>query len=91
MHEAASRTSQGILDRFGGCSMLLGESITSYRLEGGIPKEKWFEKKVEFNHLRVFECTAYMHVAAGERSKLDARSKKMVFLGYPRGVKGYRL
>ena len=32
-----------------------------------------------------------MHVDAGERSKLDAKAKKMIFLGYLRGVKGYRM
>ena len=53
------------------------------RLNGGIPKEKWSEKKVELGHLRVFGCTAYVHIAAGEWNKLDARSKKIVFLGYP--------
>ena len=35
--------------------------------------------------------TAYGHVDAGERSKLDVKAKKMIFLGYPRGVKGYRM
>ena len=34
---------------------------------------------------------AYVHIDASERSKLDARPKKMVFIGYPHGVKGYRL
>ena len=34
---------------------------------------------------------AYVHVDAGEQSKLDAKAKKMIFLGYPRGVKGYRM
>ena len=36
-------------------------------------------------------CTTYVHIGAGERIKLDARSRKMVFLGFPRGIKGYRL
>ena len=42
-------------------------------------------------HLRVFGCMAYMHINASEQSKLDAKSKKMVFIGYPHGVKRYRL
>ena len=39
----------------------------------------------------MFWCTAFVHIGAGEQSKLDARSRKMVFLGYPRGVKGCQL
>ena len=42
-------------------------------------------------HLKVLGCTANVHIAASERSKQDAKLKKMVFLGYPSGVKGYRL
>ena len=61
------------------------------RLEGEILEEKWSGKKVELGHLRVFGCTAYMHIAAGEQSKLDARSKKMIFQGYLWRVKRYRL
>ena len=34
---------------------------------------------------------AYVHMDASKRSKLDASSRKMVFIGYPRRVKGCRL
>ena len=39
----------------------------------------------------MFGCTIFVHIGAGEQSKLDAKSRKMVFLRYPQGVKGYRL
>lgn len=32
-----------------------------------------------------------MHLQSGERSKLDSKSKKCVFLGFEKGVKGFRL
>jgi len=38
--------------------------------------------------LRVFGCPAYYHVSDG---KLEPRVKKAVFLGFKRGVKGYKL
>ena len=31
-----------------------------------------------------------MYVPSDERSKLDAKSKKCIFLGYNKGVKGYK-
>jgi len=41
-------------------------------------------------HLRVFGCGAYVHLPAEVRkNKLSPRSKLMIFLGYPDGVKGY--
>ena len=61
------------------------------KLDGGLPEEKWFGRKIGLSHLRVLGCTAYVHVNADERSKLDAKAKKMIFLGYPRGVKRYRM
>ena len=61
------------------------------KLDGGILEEKWSRRKIGLGHLRVLECTTYVHVKAGERSKLDAKAKKMIFLGYPHGVKGYKM
>jgi len=38
--------------------------------------------------LRTFGCAAFSHQSEG---KLEPRARKCVFLGYPEGVKGYRL
>ena len=52
------------------------------------PQEVWLGKPPSFDNLKVFGCVAYAHV---KQDKLDPRAKKCVFLGYPEGVKGYRL
>ena len=52
------------------------------RLDEGIPKEKWSRRSINLNHLRMFECTSFVHIGVSERGKLDAKAKKMVFLGY---------
>ncbi|KAK9185556.1 hypothetical protein WN943_025912 [Citrus x changshan-huyou] len=52
------------------------------------PEELWSGRPGKYEHLRVFGCPAYVHVRQG---KLDARAIKGVFVGYPDGVKGYRV
>ncbi|KAH9680375.1 Integrase catalytic domain-containing protein [Citrus sinensis] len=52
------------------------------------PEELWSGKPGIYEHLRVFGCLAYVHVRQG---KLDARAIKGVFVGYPDGVKGYKV
>ena len=44
--------------------------------------------KPSLEHLRVFGCIAYTHVKQG---KLEPRAKRCLFIGYPKGVKGYKL
>ena len=40
--------------------------------------------------LKIFGCTAYVHISKRCRSKLDPRAEKCVFLGYPPNKKGYK-
>nr|GEU56006.1 retrovirus-related Pol polyprotein from transposon TNT 1-94 [Tanacetum cinerariifolium] len=42
----------------------------------------------DYGILRIFGCVAYSHVKQG---KLEQRAVTCVLLGYPKGVKGYRL
>jgi transposase InsO family protein len=60
----------------------------SSAIEFKTPEEKWSNKPPDLQHLRVFGCTAFAHQNQG---KLESRSIKCVFLGYPQGTKGYRL
>jgi len=60
-------------------------------LVNSTPEEKWTGKKVDLNHLKVFGCTAYLHVPDMLRKKLDPKSKKYIFVGYCEESKGYRL
>ena len=56
-----------------------------------IPKKVWSGRPVDYSSLKIFSCPAYLHVQSGELSKLDSKSRKCVFLGFEKGVKGYRL
>ena len=48
----------------------------------------WSGVKPRLDHLKPFGCIAYIHVNQG---KLDPRAVKGVFIGYPLGVKGYKI
>lgn len=52
------------------------------------PQELWTGKPPDLSHIRVFGCVAHAHQTEG---RLDPRATKCVLLGYPEGVKGYRL
>ncbi|CAM8956547.1 unnamed protein product [Rhodiola kirilowii] len=52
------------------------------------PQEKCSGKPPSLGHLRPFGCAAYAKVSQG---KLKPRAVKCVMLGYPEGVKGYKL
>jgi len=54
------------------------------------PYEALNGSKPSIKHLRVFGCSAYVHVPKDERSKIDSKSKKCIFLGYSTVTKGYR-
>ena len=41
--------------------------------------------------MRVFGCLAYAHVPSQQRTKLDAKAVKCIFIGYSPDSKAYRL
>ena len=55
------------------------------------PYQFFHGTKPNVSNLRVFGCTAYMHVPKETRMKWDAKSIKCIFVGYCIGRKGYRL
>ncbi|GJT33639.1 retrovirus-related pol polyprotein from transposon TNT 1-94 [Tanacetum coccineum] len=60
----------------------------STTLEKKTPMDLWSGHPANYEMLRIFGCVAYSHVNQG---KLKLRAIKYIFLGYPDGVKGYRL
>nr|GEX06935.1 copia LTR rider [Tanacetum cinerariifolium] len=60
----------------------------STAIEKKTPIEMWSGHPSDYGMLRTFGCVAYSHVQQG---KLEPRAVKCVLLGYPEGVKRYRL
>ena len=55
------------------------------------PYTALYKQKPDVSHLRVFGTNCYAHIPKDERSKLDSKSQKCVFLGYCDNRKGYKL
>ena len=60
-------------------------------LQSDVPNSVWYGKDVSCDHLRVFGCKAFVHVPKDERSKLDAKTRQCIFIGYGLDEFGYRL
>ena len=57
----------------------------------GILEEAWTSKKVIYSFLKTFECEAFAHIDYENRTKLEAKSRKCIFVGYGIDEFGYRL
>ncbi|GJU90064.1 retrovirus-related pol polyprotein from transposon TNT 1-94 [Tanacetum coccineum] len=57
-------------------------------IEKKTPMEMWSRHPSDYGMLRIFGCVTYLHDKQG---KLEPRAVKCILLGYPEGVKGYRL
>ena len=69
---------------------ILNRSYTK-ALQGKAHQEAYSGKKPSMLHFRTFGCTCYAHVPDVSRKKLDAKSKKCIFLGYSEESKAHRL
>ena len=67
---------------------MLNKSSTK-GVKGKTPYEKWNKRKPNVSHLRIFESVVFVKTT-GRLSKLEDRSKCMVFMGYEAGSKAYR-
>jgi hypothetical protein len=55
------------------------------------PHEIWTSKKPSLTHLKAFGCDAYVYVPKENRSKMDKKVEKCIFIGYKDGLKGYNI
>src|SRR5271154_6643818 len=56
------------------------------------PQEAYTNKKPDVSHLREFGCDVWVLDESGTRSKLDPKSKKMIFVGFmdrPKAIRYY--
>jgi hypothetical protein len=60
-------------------------------LDDKTPHKVWTSQTPSLEHLRVFGCDAFVHVPKENRSKLDNKVEKCIFMGYKDGVKGYKI
>jgi len=63
--------------------------IPSIAMQFQIPYELLYKQKHDTSILKVFECLCFISTLTNNRSKLDPRSKKCIFLGFKVRVKGY--
>ena len=56
----------------------------------GILEEAWTSKKMCYSFLKTFGFEAFSHIDSKNRAKLEAKSKKCVFVGYGINEFGYR-
>ena len=69
----------------------LRNRTTSALKEEKTPYEKWYKRKPDISHLKVFGCVSYARIPDCERRKLDKKAEKLRFVGYCKNSKGYRL
>jgi hypothetical protein len=91
VHAQWCRVRTRIMGKGSGYCMLHGQSSTLASLDEKTPHEVWNGKKPSLTHLRVFGCDAYVNVPKENRSKVDKKVGKCIFIGYKHGIKGYKL
>jgi len=55
------------------------------------PYQMWTGKKPNLSNMKIFGCSAMVHVPKENRQKWDSKAIKMIFVGYCDYTKGYRL
>ncbi|KMQ92933.1 integrase core domain protein [Lasius niger] len=65
--------------------------LSSKSKEGKTPYEIWTGENPDLSHVKVFGSEAFVHVPKQFTKKFDARSKRVLFVGYEGDSTNYRL
>ena len=68
---------------------IINRSLTKSLL-GQTPHEKWTKRRPSVDHMRTFGSIVHVKETKGHLSKLEDRSKAMIFIGYELGSKAYQ-
>ena len=63
----------------------------SHLLNNKTPYELLYKKIVDYSSFHVFGCLAFASTLSASRTKFQPRARVCVFLGYPTGMKAYKL
>jgi hypothetical protein len=74
-----------------GTTCYMVNRLPSSALDEKTPHKVWTCKKLSLMHLRVFGCDSFVHIPKENKSKLDQKVEKCIFIGYKDGLKGYKL
>jgi hypothetical protein len=55
------------------------------------PKEPWSSIKLDVSHFHVFGSEAWAHIPNEKHKPLEPKSQKIIFVGYSKDAKGYRI
>src|ERR1700761_4007116 len=58
-------------------------------VSNSVPWTLMHKKKPDVSNLRVFGCTAYVHIKKDQRKGLSSHTQKCVFIGYPQEYKAW--
>jgi hypothetical protein len=73
------------------CAIYVKNRCPSHAIKNKSPHEMWYGHIPSVKHLMFFGSTCYALIPKEQKSKLDARSQKCIFLGYLNTTKGYHL
>ncbi|KAK3014348.1 hypothetical protein RJ639_008941 [Escallonia herrerae] len=79
--------------RLGHVGYQMLQQISSKKLLDGndhTPFEALYKSKPNVNYFRVFGSICYVHIPKSNRTKLDPKAKKCIFVGYDSHRKGWR-
>ena len=65
--------------------------LPSKHLNNKTPYEILFKQPPSYGHIRIFGCLCFISTLSHNKHKFAPRARKCVLLGYPHGIKGYKV